>query len=73
MIPPTTGLIAHDLTKPQKIADGLREMAARQPDELVRSVMEIAADALENQLDMIAAYHRELAALVDASTPEGGA
>lgn len=71
MSPILPGITKPNLATPQKVADGLREMAARQGDPLVASMMEVAATVIENDLDLIAAYHREFAALVDAATKAG--
>lgn len=71
MSPILPGITKPDLQPSQKVADGLREMAARQGDPLVASMMEIGADRIELGLDLIAALHGELAALVDAAGKAG--
>ena len=60
------GLIKPDLETPQKVADGLREMAERQSDPFVASMMNVAADTIEADLDLIAHTHRAYADLVNA-------
>lgn len=67
------GLIKPDLKTPQQVADGLRELAVDQGDQIVASAMEVAADIIENELDLISILHRQYSDLVAAVAEDGDA